>query len=72
MRFTVNDYTSPDYASPDAAAAAAAYYIGRKVEYDWRGEGFVSKGDVVKPVARPSVPAPVFFDEDFGDDGDNW
>lgn len=71
MRFIVNDYESPDYRSPEAAAAAAAYYTGRKVEYDWRGEGFVSKGDIVQPVARPFIPAPV-FDEDFGDDGDNW
>lgn len=69
MRFIVNDYTSPDYPSCETAAVAAAYYTGRKVEYDWRGEGFVSKGDVVKPVA--CLPDPV-FDEDFEDDGDNW
>ena len=73
MRFIVNDYTSPDYHSPEAAAAAAAYYTGRKVGYDYRGEGFVSKGDIVQPVARPMAPAPKVYVDDSEDfDGDNW
>lgn len=74
MRFYVKDYTSPDYASPEAAAVAATYYTGRHVEYDYRGEGFVSKGDIVQPAAAGSMPKVCvndYVDEDL-DEGDIW
>lgn len=73
MRFYVKGYTSHDYPTPEAAAVAATYYTGRQVDYDYRGEGFVSKGDIVQPAAAsmPKVYVNDYVDEDL-DEGDIW